>query len=39
MSDVGYPQSVQLLDDSILTAYYITLEDGVSHAACTKWNP
>ena len=28
--DVGYPVSVQLPDDSILTAYYITESDGIT---------
>ena len=35
--DVGYPVSVQLPDDSILTAYYITESDGVTHTAVTRW--
>jgi len=37
-SDVGYPISVQLQDGSILTVYYITLEDGITHIASTKWH-
>jgi hypothetical protein len=37
-SDVGYPISTQLSDGSILTVYYITLEDGVTHAAATRWS-
>ena len=37
-SDVGYPVSIQLIDGSILTVYYITLEDGITHCASTKWN-
>ena len=37
-SDVGYPVSKQLLDGSILTVYYITLEDGITHCASTRWN-
>jgi len=36
-SDVGYPVSIQLTDGSILTIYYITLEDGITHCASTKW--
>ena len=36
-SDVGYPVSIQLIDGSILTVYYITLEDGITHCASTKW--
>ena len=37
--DVGYPVSVQLADDSLLTAYYITESDGITHTAVTRWNP
>jgi hypothetical protein len=37
MADVGYAQSTELTDGSILTVYYITLADGVTHAACTRW--
>ena len=37
--DVGYPVSVQLPDDSVLTAYYITESDGITHTAVTRWNP
>lgn len=36
-SDVGYPVSVQLSDDAILSVYYITLSDGVTHSAATRW--
>ena len=35
--DVGYPVSVQLADDSILTAYYITQSDRITHTAVTRW--
>lgn len=35
--DVGYPVSVQLKDGSILTAYYITCKDRITHIATTKW--
>ena len=31
-SDVGYPISTQLSDGSILTVYYITLGDGITHS-------
>ena len=37
LSDVGYAQSTELADGSILTVYYITLADGVTHIACTRW--
>ena len=36
-SDLGYPVSVELSDGSILTAYYITESDGVTHTAVTRW--
>jgi hypothetical protein len=35
--DIGYPMSVELPDTSILTVYYITVEDGITHVAATKW--
>ena len=35
--DLGYARSTELSDGSILTVYYITLADGVTHAACTRW--
>ena len=36
-SDVGYPVSVQLSDDSVYTACYTTSEDGITHVAATRW--
>ena len=33
----GYPVSVQLPDYSILTAYYTTESDGITHSAVTRW--
>jgi hypothetical protein len=36
-NDTGYPVSIQLNDESILTAYYITTEDRITHIATTKW--
>ena len=38
-SDVGYPHSTQLSDGSILTVYYITPSDKITHIASTRWNP
>ncbi len=38
-SDVGYPHSTQLSDGSVLTVYYITPADRVTHIASTRWNP
>ena len=35
--NLGYPISVLLSDDSIFTIYYITLEDGITYIAGTKW--
>jgi hypothetical protein len=37
--DVGYPQSVELSNGRVLTVYYITLEDAVTHVAATIWKP
>lgn len=36
-NDVGYPVSVQLDNNEILTAYYITCSDNITHIASTKW--
>ena len=36
-SDVGYPVTVQFDDGSLFTCYWITLADGITHAAYTKW--
>lgn len=38
-ADIGYPISVQMDDNTIITAYYITLSDGVTHSAITRWKP
>ncbi len=35
--DLGYAISTQLEDETILTVYYITLDDGITHCACTRW--
>ena len=35
--DLGYPVSTQLADGSILTVYYITETDGVTHALSCRW--
>lgn len=37
--DVGYPVSIQLADGEVLTAYYITPADNVTHSAATIWRP
>ena len=34
--DLGYPISVQLADESILTVYYITIS-GMTHVAASRW--
>ena len=36
-SDVGYPVTVQFDDGSLFTCYWITLADGITHAAYTNW--
>jgi len=35
-NDMGYPVSIQLDDESILTAYYITNSDKITHIASTR---
>ena len=35
--DLGYAISTQLDNGTILSVYYITLEDGITHCACTRW--
>ncbi|MBM4045798.1 MAG: exo-alpha-sialidase [Planctomycetes bacterium] len=36
-SDLGYPQSVQLPDRTIVTAYYMNCKDNITHVAVTRW--
>jgi hypothetical protein len=36
-ADVGYPITLQLADGTLYTIYYITLEDGITHIAGTRW--
>jgi hypothetical protein len=36
-ADLGYPFSVELTDGVILTVYYFTGSDGITHVAATKW--
>jgi hypothetical protein len=36
--DLGYPASIQLEDDRILTIYYFHGEDGIRHIAGTIWS-
>ena len=36
-NDIGYPVSVQIDDESILTAYYITGVDRITGIEVTKW--
>ncbi len=38
IGDLGYPRSVELRDGTIFTVYYITLGDGVTHIAATRWS-
>ena len=35
--DLGYPRSMLLEDGTILTAYYFTDDERVTHIACTRW--
>jgi sialidase-1 len=35
--DLGYPRSLLLKDGSILTVYYFTQDDQVTHVAATRW--
>ena len=39
LGDVGYPVSMQLSDGDVLTAYYVTPSDNVTHCAATRWQP
>jgi hypothetical protein len=36
-ADVGYPITLQFDDGTLYTIYYITLEDGITHIAATRW--
>ena len=36
--DFGYAMTTQLSDGSLYTVYYLTLEDGVTHIAATRWS-
>jgi photosystem II stability/assembly factor-like uncharacterized protein len=36
-SDLGYPTSVQLDDGTIVTIYYMTTSDGITHIPATLW--
>jgi hypothetical protein len=35
--DLGYPTTIQLPDNYLLTVYYFDLGDGVTHIAATRW--
>ena len=35
--DLGYAISTQLSDGTIVTVYYITLSDAVTHCVATRW--
>ncbi len=39
VGDLGYPHTVELSDGTLVTAYYITLGDGVTHICVTRWSP
>jgi hypothetical protein len=36
--DLGYPITTLLPDGKLLTIYYITLADQITHIACTRWS-
>jgi hypothetical protein len=36
-SDIGYPITVQFPDGLLFTCYWITGQDGITHAAYTRW--
>ena len=36
-ADLGYPSTVELSDGTLLTVYYFTLGDSVTHVAATRW--
>jgi hypothetical protein len=35
--DLGYPVSTVLADGTVVTLYYFTGDDGITHVACTRW--
>lgn len=36
-SDLGYPLTSELEDGTLLTVYYFTCGDGITHVAATRW--
>lgn len=36
-SDLGYPLTVETKDGGLLTIYYFTGSDGITHVAATRW--
>jgi hypothetical protein len=36
-SDLGYPLTTELEDGTLLTLYYFTCGDGITHVAATRW--
>lgn len=36
-SDLGYPLTTELEDGTLLTLYYFTCGDGITHIAATRW--
>lgn len=36
-SDLGYPLTTELEDGTLLTIYYFTCGDGITHIAATRW--
>jgi hypothetical protein len=37
VSDLGYPQTAQNLDGSLISLYYLTNKDKITHVAVTRW--
>ena len=38
IGDLGYPRTIEMKDGRLNTVYYITLGDGITHIAGTKWS-
>ena len=36
-SDLGYPLTTELEDGTLVTVYYFTCSDGITHIAATRW--
>jgi hypothetical protein len=36
-ADLGYPMTVEGKDGTLVTVYYHTARDGITHIAATRW--